>query len=524
MALDSNPADSPASIGPASEPKERPAGVKQRFAVAAAIAAMIVTLTISILLNLPQLGAGLLLLVGLPALFIRQLGRANTWLFIIVATIMFIPIRLYAIPAGLPVELEPYRLVLPASFIAVLYALLSRRGMKYQRLEFTRSITFFLLTLAFSITFNSTRLVEANLAGTALTALINLGLLFIPFFVVRQLLSSESRVHTFLKMLVFTGAIVAWFAIVERVVGINFFWRLDDYFGLVPINEYSQSGRGGGARSFSSAQHPIALAVMLTALIPITVYLAIHGRKPSDSFLRKLAYAGIGIILLGGIGATVSRTSVIGIAAAFLMLIALRPYLAVTLAGITSVLFLIALLVQPKIIEDTVLSFLDFDSLIESQYTSAGSAGAGRLADLEPAMEEVRQNPFFGVGFGYRIVVGDEVNAFIVDNQYLGTLLDAGVVGLVGLIVFLFTPLVAAVKLSGSKVLTKSQRDLAVAMACALASYTAASYLYDTLNFIQAFLVYTFLLAITAWLLKEHRERRLRSIDEKTDAVREGTR
>ena len=115
-----------------------------------------------------------------------------------------------------------------------------------------------------------------------------------------------------------------------------------------------------------------------------------------------------------------------------------------------------------------VLSFLDVDSLVASQYTSAGMGGAGRLADLEPAFREVAQRPFFGSGFGSRIVIGDEANAFILDNQFLGTLMETGALGVIGLAAFLLVPPIMLLRFAFGQALERRHAALAFTVAVSI--------------------------------------------------------
>ena len=164
---------------------------------------------------------------------------------------------------------------------------------------------------------------------------------------------------------------------------------------------------------------------------------------------------------------------------------------------------LLAAVVLPKVFESMVLSFLDVDTLVASQYTSAGMGGAGRLADLEPALREVGQLPFFGSGFGSRIVIGDEANAFILDNQFLGTLMETGALGVIGLAVFLLVPPIMLLRFAFTQAAERRHAALALALAIAMSGYIAAIFFYDAFGFFQTFFILCMLLAAGAWLLTE---------------------
>ena len=241
-------------------------------------------------------------------------------------------------------------------------------------------------------------------------------------------------------VLTWSGVVVAFFAVIERVSRMNVFLMLGDLLPLTLLREGGDVSRAGVARAFGSAQHPIALAVALCLLIPLAVYLAKYAGWPRNEINRKIVYAGAVVMLFGGVLAAISRTAVVVLGVMFLVTLVFHPRVAGVLFALAFPLVLLAAAVLPRVFESMVLSFLDVDSLVASQYTSAGMGGAGRLADLEPALREVAQRPFFGSGFGSRIVIGDEANAFILDNQFLGTLMETGALGVLGLAVFLLVP------------------------------------------------------------------------------------
>ncbi len=119
-------------------------------------------------------------------------------------------------------------------------------------------------------------------------------------------------------------------------------------------------------------------------------------------------------------------------------------------------------------------------------------------------MKEVAQLPFFGQGYGSRIVVGDEANAFILDNQVLGILMEAGALGVAGYAVFMLAPvvmlLVFALRFAAEP---RHASARAVARAIAIAGYSTALFFFDAFGFFQSFLVHMMLLAVAAWVYTE---------------------
>ena len=132
-------------------------------------------------------------------------------------------------------------------------------------------------------------------------------------------------------------------------------------------------------------------------------------------------------------------------------------------------------------------------------------------------------NPLFGEGFGTRVtgktsltqksggidysvngqsapVSGSQDNAGILDDQWLGNLLETGVVGVIAWM-WLFG---RAIKRLGAR--AKLERDtpegwLPVAMAAALAGFVTSMWFYDAFSFTQGDFLVHLLIGFTAALL-----------------------
>ena len=72
----------------------------------------------------------------------------------------------------------------------------------------------------------------------------------------------------------------------------------------------------------------------------------------------------------------------------------------------------------------------------EQQGMAGDCSSSGRVADIGPTLEEVGKKPFLGYGFGTRVVTGEQSNACILDNQWLGTTYELGLMGFVAWLLF----------------------------------------------------------------------------------------
>ncbi len=488
-----------------SSPDAAPDGEGTTLSIGRQIAAVLVLIAIAAVsvFFLPPLVAGGVM-IGVAVLY---LGRKAIFSFtgglvILVAIIMFIPVRRWSLPIPLDFALEPYRVILVLLVLVILGALLVDKKRTWQPVAFGWPIGIFFASLVISIPMNGTELVQQGLASDAVGAVVNYAILLSTFYVVRQLLTRETLVIGLATGLVWCGAIVAAFATFERVTRFNVFLRLDSFLPLIALREEAEAFRAGGYRSYGSAQHPIALSVMLCMLIPLAIYLAKYGKWPRNELSRRILYGMVTGVLLCGVLSAVSRTAVVVLAVMFLVTLIFRPWLGLLLVAFGLPALVLGFLAVPKVFDTLLLSFLDIDGLVASQQTSPGFRGAGRLADLGPSLEQFVVRPFFGTGVGSRIVVGDEQNAYILDNQVLGSMLETGAVGVIGVAALTLIPLIMILRWT----LTVARNDprfgfLGFAIVVSGAGYTAALFFYDAFGFYQTFFVLCILYAIAAWLL-----------------------
>ncbi|QAY69508.1 O-antigen ligase family protein [Xylanimonas protaetiae] len=450
----------------------------------------------------PYTGAAALLVAGLY-LARGLLRRRETWLFLLVAVVMFVPIRRYAVPIPLPFALEPYRVLVTLTLLVVVADLLVNPAFRWRPVRFGVPVLVFLATMLVSVVVNIRSLSDQGHVGDALGGLVNLLIAPAVLVVVRQVARTRQVVTVLLTGLSWSGALIGLAAGFERATHVNVFLKLGSVLPLTLLRDADESLRAGGARAYGSAQHPIALAVLLCMLLPVGVYLARYAVWPRHPVNRRLFYAGVLACTLLGVAAAISRTAVVVLGTMFLLAAVLRPQLARLLFVVGVPVLLLGTVVQPKVFGSLVGSFLDPEELVASQYTSAGWTGAGRLADLGPATGLALQHPFFGTGVGSRVVVGDDANAFILDNQVLGTQLDAGALGVAGLAVLVIVPVVALLRHALRKDVPERDAMLAFALAASVLGYGVALFFYDAFGFLQTFLLLAILLAVGGWLLTD---------------------
>jgi hypothetical protein len=159
-------------------------------------------------------------------------------------------------------------------------------------------------------------------------------------------------------------------------------------------------------------------------LLPLAGYLArrTHQRR---------WWVAAALLLLGGL-ATLSRTSMLMLLVIVVTFLVLRPRETRRLWPLLLPLLVVVHIAIPGTIGTFKESFFPKGGLIKEQQADPGFKGSGRLADVSPTFEKISREPLLGIGFGTRITDGSPgTNADILDDQWLGTLLETGVVGVV---------------------------------------------------------------------------------------------
>ena len=156
----------------------------------------------------------------------------------------------------------------------------------------------------------------APLASAVLKG-VTLFLSFIIFFYfIASIVTTVSAVVAVTKFIVSGAAVVAAFAVVEQRTGFNVF---DHVRTVLPFLQFEGSmtiSRYGLIRATGSADHPIALGVLLAMCLPLGFALARS---------RSILWSVPTVVTLVGIMATASRTPILAVAAATVVFLWLRP-------------------------------------------------------------------------------------------------------------------------------------------------------------------------------------------------------
>jgi O-antigen ligase len=417
--------------------------------------------------------AGLLLFGALAAS--RPTLPWSRALVVLLLVIVFVPIRRYRIPGDLPFQLEPYRVLVALIVLAWVASLLVDPRVRLRRSGFDLPVVLILGAVVASIAANGARVSEFQ--TTVLKSFTFFLSFVLVFYVIVSVVRTRQALDALVKTLVGGGAVVGVLAVLEARAGITPFTRLHQVFPfLTPDASFGGDlGRAGAVRAYGPAEHPIALGAALVLLVPLATYLI---RSAGPRWWLATGALAIGVL------STVSRTGVLMLVVVGLVFLWLRPRETRRLWPLLVPLVVLTHFAVPGTLGSLRAAFLPQGGLVEQQRVSSGDCNAdGRIADLGPTLAEVGERPFLGHGFGTRIVTGPDSNACILDNQWLGTLVDVGVFGAVAwLLLFL------AVLRRLGRIARETDSDLGwlfVAVVASIAAYAVGMFTFDALGFTQ---------------------------------------
>jgi polysaccharide biosynthesis protein PslJ len=218
-------------------------------------------------------------------------------------------------------------------------------------------------------------------------------------------------------------------------------------------------------RPFATAGSPIELAAILALCLP----LAIHYARFAPPKLRARKWIQVTLIAMA-LPMTLSRTAIIAVAAAALVLLPTWPRRDRWIAYLAGGLATIAMW---AIIPGLLSAFTGLFSEVGNDPSSASRTGA-----FASAVPFIAQHPWLGVGFDTFF----PQSYFFTDDQYLHALIETGAIGLLALLLLFFTGWFVALKTRKASIEPRN-RDLAQCLAAAIAADAAAFATLDAFSF-----------------------------------------
>jgi O-antigen ligase len=305
---------------------------------------------------------------------------------------------------------------------------------------------------------------------------------------------SRDRLYFLLRVIVVCGSIVAFVGILQ------FLFQFDLTPHLRPPGMHfgsfdpSTGSRDGLTRAAGTTSNPLEFGVFCAMVLPLAIHVAYRATRGG----RRAGFWWTCVGLIGaGLMFSVSRSAILGLAAAGIVLFIGWPARRRLWMAVTGVGFLVVIKVASPGLLGTFLSLF--------QNAGQDSSVQWRTHDYATARDLIGQHIWLGRGIGTWYAPKHEV----FDNQYLLTLVDSGVIGLVAFLGIVLSAMYAALRVCllcyrfPARVETGgTDRDLALSVAASVAVVLPTCATFDFLAFptVSAFLF--LLVGIAAALLR----------------------
>lgn len=452
--------------------------------------------------------APMLVVGSIAAIGFVKIARHWSWMVGgLIAVVLLTPSDgRYVLAAHLPIQMEPYRLVVALLITGWLAALLVDPRVRARTSGMEGPLLLITAVTLGSEAVNPGRV--GSVSSYVIKGIWLFACLIVSFYAIVSVIRSRAVVERLLTVLVSAGCVEAVGAIYQRRSATNIF---DQMHFLLPGFQFnggailSSLSRGGAVRATASAGHPIELSSTMAMLLPLAVYLAIsRGQK------RWWVAA---VLLLGGDFAGGSRTGIIGLAVIAAIFIWLRSRQTLRCWPALLPALVLVHFISPGSLGGLQAAFLPQGGLLKQQtQTFVGRGGVTvdttRLSRLGPSVAEWwAHNPLLGEGYGTR-VTGDAAdgkpnpddNAQVLDDQWLTTFLEVGLLGFVGwwwMFGRLIRRLAARAKIERGTL----HGWLPVALAASIGAFVSSMFTYDAFSFTQATVVVFILMALSAVIL-----------------------
>ncbi len=335
-----------------------------------------------------------------------------------VAMVFLVPFDSMQLPVSLPLDSNVDRPLLVALVLLWLSSMALLGGAARPRLRLTRvhfAVLAFFAVCCIGVAVDGAALANMGEVTLVLKKLALLGSYLVFFFVVASALRA-CEVPRFAVLIVVLGSIVAVATVIEYRLHYNVFYSLwGKLLTVTPPPELDARDSIGRLTVFGPTSQPLELAALLAMVLPFAVMGAVDAPTRRQRLLYSLA---IGLLLAGGV-ATSRKTSLVAPAGAVLLLLCYRPRaIARSLLGLALVLGVLVHFTSPGALGSVL-------SQLEPGHFNGVLTTTDRTARYDAVAPDVLRHLLLGRGFASY----DPHKYRILDNEYLGLLITAGVIG-----------------------------------------------------------------------------------------------
>lgn len=279
-------------------------------------------------------------------------------------------------------------------------------------------------------------------------------------------ITSLDRSRTVIRRMVIAAGLIAIFGLLQYYTKQIYIDRIQ-IPGLTSGTAGWELGtRGGFARPSGTSTHPIEYGVVLTMILPLAITFAM--KSPTGHWLFVGLLCAITFAVFLSISRSAMLCALVGVivlsfswtnaarlrALAFVFVVALTVYL--TVPGVLGT--------------------------VTGLFTGASDdpSIASRTGSYDLAWQFINASPFLGRGFGTFLP-----KYWILDNGYLGMLIEGGILGLAGLVVVVATAVFAA-KRARRAAVDDFDRDISQGLIASIAAGACGLAFFDTFAFPQS--------------------------------------
>lgn len=289
-------------------------------------------------------------------------------------------------------------------------------------------------------------------------------------------IANRYRLNLVLRVFIWAAAGMALIGMVQFVFAIDVTQYLllpgltlqDDLVG------FEERGDAGFVRVASTATHYIEFSAVMAIAVPF----AIHYARFGETRLQRQLAGTVAVLTAAVIPMTLSRTGILALGIVILaMLPAWSWRLRFNFAVVGAAMVAVFVVLQPGLLGT-------LRSMFVSIFTGEDISIQGRTDDVSAVSEYFAQRPIFGRGPGTFIPT---LYQFL-DNQWYGTLIESGLVGLVALAGLHITA-IALAAIARHRATHEADRHLCTALIATQLAAIVCGFTFDTLGFASFFLM-----------------------------------
>jgi O-antigen ligase len=278
--------------------------------------------------------------------------------------------------------------------------------------------------------------------------------------------SSLERNRALLRRLTICVGLVAIFGLIQYATKQLFVDRIHIPGLTAGTADWALAERSGLARPSGTSTHPIEYGVILTMVLPIAIAFAV--KSPTRRWVYRAFLCAVAFTVF----LSISRSAMVCAAVSLLVL-------AASWTAAARLRAFVALLAVAVLVYLTVPGVLGTITGLFAGVSDDASI-ASRTGSYELAGQFISNSPLLGRGFGTFLP-----KYWILDNGYLGLLIEGGILGFGGLLIVIITAAVAARK-SRLLAVDEFDRELGQALLASVAAGACSLAFFDTFAFPQS--------------------------------------